>query len=107
MSLNGRLQSGAPYNVTTGFDDNGDAFYNDRPPGVARNSLRGAYTTQTNFRLSWTVPVQTPRGAVRFQRGPRSPGGPGGRLGDGNRPPQRRFEMFLFVSNLLNRGNRS
>ena len=41
-SLNGRLQSGTPYNVTTGIDDNGDAIFNDRPSGTPRNSLRGA-----------------------------------------------------------------
>jgi hypothetical protein len=106
LSLNGRLQSGVPYNLTTGGDDNGDAIFNDRPIGVARNSLRGDYTTQTDFRLAWTVPVQGPRGAVGLQRGPGGPRGGGGRPGAGNQP-QRRIEMYLFVTNLLNRVNRS
>jgi hypothetical protein len=30
--------SGAPFNITTGFDDNHDTVINDRPPGVGRNS---------------------------------------------------------------------
>jgi outer membrane receptor for ferrienterochelin and colicin len=30
--------SGAPFNITTGFDDNHDTVINDRPPGVNRNS---------------------------------------------------------------------
>ena len=33
-SLNGRLQSGTPYNLTTGRDDNGDAIFSDRPAGT-------------------------------------------------------------------------
>ena len=35
-------QSGTPYTETTGVDTNGDGLFNDRLPGVARNSLRGA-----------------------------------------------------------------
>lgn len=30
--------SGAPYNITTGSDDNGDTSFNDRPAGLARNA---------------------------------------------------------------------
>lgn len=107
-SLNGRLNSGIPYNLTTGRDDNGDAIFNDRPLGASRNGLRGDFTTQTDLRISWTVPVQAPRGAIAFQRGPDGggPRGPGGRPGAGNQP-QRRFEMYLAVTNLLNRVNRS
>jgi hypothetical protein len=33
-------QSGVPYTETTGFDTNGDGVFNDRPAGVARNTLR-------------------------------------------------------------------
>jgi hypothetical protein len=93
VSLNGRLQSGAPYNATTGFDDNGDAIFNDRPLGVSRNSLRGDYTTQTDLRIAWTVPLQAPRGAVGLQRGPGGPGprGPGSRAGAGHQPPPAPF----------------
>jgi Carboxypeptidase regulatory-like domain len=35
-------QSGTPYTETTGVDSNGDGIFNDRLPGVSRNSLRGA-----------------------------------------------------------------
>lgn len=114
LSVNGRFQSGVPYNITTGVDGDKDAIFNDRPIGVPRNSLRGAFTTQNDLRISWTVPVQTPRGAIGFQRGPGGggprgpggPGGPGGRPGAGNQP-QRRFEMSLSITNLFNRVNRS
>lgn len=36
-----RLESGAPYNLTTGRDDNRDGIARDRPPGVSRHSLQG------------------------------------------------------------------
>jgi hypothetical protein len=117
-SLNGRFNSGAPYNLTTGRDENGDAIFNDRPIGTARNTLRGAYTTQTDFRLSWTIQTQRTNGSLAFfQRGPgggggggpRGPGGPGGGPGGpGARNNQgRRMEMYLSASNVFNRVNRS
>ena len=72
------LNSGRPYNVTTGFDDNQDGDVNDRPtysavcnslaatgrtisglscsnPSnafVTRNAFNGPYTWNTNFQLS-------------------------------------------------------
>ncbi len=110
-SINGRFQSGVPYNLTTGRDDNGDALFNDRPAATPRNALRGAFTTQTDMRLSWTIPWQRPNGSVTFQRGPGG-GGPRGPDhprpgGPGARNQGRRFEMYLFASNLFNRVNRS
>lgn len=44
--------SGAPYNHTTGRDDNLDFVNNDRPPGVRFNSLRGAPLFLTDLRLT-------------------------------------------------------
>ena len=45
-------RSGVPYNVTTGSDNNGDGNFNDRPPGVGRNSARAAPFWQCDVRLS-------------------------------------------------------
>jgi Carboxypeptidase regulatory-like domain len=50
--------SGRPYSITTGKDNNGDQVTNDRPAGLPRNSLRGpgsynvnmSYTKQFNLR---------------------------------------------------------
>lgn len=46
-------QSGAPYNITTGRDTNGDGFTNDRPallPGVlAANCVGGNFSYETGF----------------------------------------------------------
>jgi hypothetical protein len=48
-----RANSAMPYNITTGFDDNGDSVSNDRPEGVRRNSARGAAHWDVGTRLSW------------------------------------------------------
>ncbi len=50
-----RIQSGLPYNITTGFDNNGDTVSNDRPAGVTRNSGRGTMTVDVGARLTYSV----------------------------------------------------
>jgi hypothetical protein len=47
------LASAAPYNITTGFDENHDTVTNDRPAGVGRNSARGAGQVDLTVRLGW------------------------------------------------------
>lgn len=44
--------SGAPFNITTGSDDNGDGVANDRPLGVTRNTGDGPGFMQTDLRVS-------------------------------------------------------
>ncbi len=48
------FNTGSPYSVTTGFDDNNDSIVNDRPAGVRRNSERGPNFTSLDLRLSKT-----------------------------------------------------
>jgi hypothetical protein len=48
-----QANSAMPYNITTGFDDNGDSVSNDRPTGVSRNSGRGAGRFDMGVRLGW------------------------------------------------------
>jgi hypothetical protein len=55
-----RANSGLPYNITTGFDDNGDSVSNDRPQGVKRNSAHGAGQWDVSARLSWSFGFGTP-----------------------------------------------
>jgi hypothetical protein len=105
------LQSGTPYNVTTGRDENGDALFNDRPDGEKRNSRRGAMTTQTDMRVSWIItgrPINASAGQAPFSA-QRGPGGGGPRGGPGGRPGQReqgkRLEMYVSAQNLFNRVN--
>ena len=47
--------SGLPYDITTGFDDNGDTLANDRPLGVTRNTGRGPSTVQLDVRITKTL----------------------------------------------------
>src|SRR5260370_7201767 len=49
--------SGAPFDITTGFDNNGDTVATDRPPGVTRNTGRGPGTVQLDVRLAKTFNV--------------------------------------------------
>ena len=53
LGLTFNASSATPYNVTTGFDDNGDTVSNDRPAGVRRNSARGAGRWDVGTRLSY------------------------------------------------------
>src|SRR5262245_61792376 len=49
--------SGSPYTITTGRDNNGDQATNDRPAGYARNSERGPgrYNVDLNFTKQWSL----------------------------------------------------
>ena len=53
-NVNLASNSGTPYTITTGVDNNGDSIFNDRPSGVGRNSLRTPwqYTWSSNFSYS-------------------------------------------------------
>jgi hypothetical protein len=46
------LNSGIPYNITTGFDDNHDTVPNDRPLGVGRNTGAGPGYASVDFHFS-------------------------------------------------------
>jgi hypothetical protein len=50
-----RVQSGTPYNITTGRDDNGDTVSNDRPAGITRNTGLGTAQIDLGLRLSWSL----------------------------------------------------
>ena len=102
-----------PYNVTTGFDDNGDTVSNDRPAGVGRNSARGAGRWDAGARLSWTFGFGTRANTGAPGGGPqiviRTIGGPaaesmGGFTG-GAENKRWRFELYLAGTNLFNRTN--
>ncbi len=49
-----KIDSPLPYTITTGFDDNGDTIFNDRPNGALRNGERGAWRRQLDLGLSYT-----------------------------------------------------
>jgi hypothetical protein len=108
-------RSGAPYNLTTGRDDNGDTVFNDRPAGVPRNSLTGHGMWDVAARLTY---------AFGFGEKPPSTAGPGGGqmimirsagggagdllggLSSGGADNKRiRIELFVAAANLFNNVN--
>ena len=104
VSLNVNAQSGAPYTVLTGRDDNGDGIFNDRPAGIGRNTLRTAMQATVNVQLGY-----------QFAFGQTAALPPGiGVFGGGNTAQVRtfdqgsaryRFSVFVLAFNLLNRAN--
>jgi hypothetical protein len=105
-----RLQSGLPFNITTGRDDNGDTVSNDRPAGMTRNLGRGTAQVDIGARLSWSIGFGTkpPAGAggpqVRIIRG--GDADPLGSMG-GADGLNKRYTMELFAQayNLTNHLN--
>ncbi len=54
-NLNFSATSAGAYNIRTGFDDNGDLIFNDRPVGVGRNAARGSGTWTMNGNFAYTL----------------------------------------------------
>ena len=75
--------TGTPYNITTGFDDNNDSIFNDRPAGVGRNSVRTSSQATVSANLSYSIGVGGSATAARAQE---RPGGGGDRGGPGDGP---------------------
>ncbi|HEX4951057.1 MAG TPA: carboxypeptidase regulatory-like domain-containing protein [Blastocatellia bacterium] len=108
--------SAMPYNITTGFDNNGDAVINDRPAGVIRNSARGAGQFNLGTRLSWAFgfgKVKEQAGGQTMQvriirSGNDSDGGLGMMPGAGMSLNDKRYktEFYVQAANLLNNVNR-
>jgi hypothetical protein len=101
--------SALPYNITTGFDDNGDTVINDRPLGVGRNSARGASRWEIGSRLSWGKdfgPEQQQTGGMQV-RMVRVGGGDGAAAPSlpGAATRKYRLEFYAQAFNVLNHAN--
>ncbi len=68
MNLGLTALTAAPYTMRTGFDNNGDLIFNDRLPGVGRNSLRGQGQRTINMAVNYSRVLG---------RRPEGPSGPG------------------------------
>jgi hypothetical protein len=108
-----QANSAMPYNITTGFDDNGDTVSNDRPLGIGRNSARGAGRFDMGIRLGWGFGFGRPKeeaGAggpqVRVIHGGNSDmlGSMGGVSGINKRW---RGELYVQSYNIFNHTNRT
>jgi hypothetical protein len=57
------MASGAPFDITTGSDDNRDGNVNDRPAGITRNTGRGPGMAQVDLRFTTILRAPRPRSA--------------------------------------------
>jgi hypothetical protein len=111
VAVNVRGMSGAPYNITTGRDDNGDGVFNDRPAGTRRNAALTASQWDLGLRLSYSVSFGPPLdssggggGMMVVMRSGEGGGMPGG-MGSG--PSNKRFRVDFYASaqNVTNHDN--
>ena len=105
--------SATPYNITTGFDNNHDFVFNDRPAGVSRNSARGAGQWDLDTRLSWRFGFGKPRAATgaRMRVQTVRVGEGGGDMGPmpgmgGEKGKRWMFQLYVQAYNLLNHVNK-
>jgi len=113
VAVSTAARSGAPYNRTTGRDDNGDTVFNDRPAGAGRNSLVSHGMWDVAARLTYAFgfgekpPSSTPGGGQMIMI--RGGGGAGdllSALGGGGAENKRiRLELFASATNLFNNVN--
>jgi hypothetical protein len=90
--------SGSPYTITTGIDENGDSIFNDRPFDVPRNSVRLPWRSTISANVSYLIPIGKAPGPEGGRRGgPQARGG--GR--------QKGVSISMSAQNLFNRYNYS
>jgi Carboxypeptidase regulatory-like domain len=105
VSFNVSMNSGSPYTIRTGRDDNGDLIFNDRPAGVGRNTERTPWQWTINpvVQYSWgfgTRPNVLPPGVTVIT------GGGVPTVQNFQQDPTRyRVSVFVQVQNLTNRPN--
>jgi hypothetical protein len=107
-TLNGN--TAPPYNITTGYDDNGDTVSNDRPAGVGRNAARAASRWDLGARLGYAFGFGRRPGAdgaggpqVIMIRG--GADAPMGGFSGGAEDKRWRIELYVAATNVLNHTN--
>jgi hypothetical protein len=96
-SLTLAANTGTPYTITTGLDNNGDSIFNDRPAGIGRNSVRTPGQSTLSANLSYSVGIGAPRLSTALQE-----------RGGGRAAPaagRYRLSFILSATNLTNRPN--
>jgi hypothetical protein len=109
VNVNVRASSGTPYNITTGFDDNGDGVFGDRPAGVGRNTARTTAQWDIGLRVSYAIGIG--KRAQATGAGPQavmiSMGGGGVQSGfsGGANDARYRIELYASGQNITNHRN--
>jgi Carboxypeptidase regulatory-like domain len=103
VGFNLNAASAAPYTIRTGYDNNGDLIFNDRPAGVTRNTERAAsqFTINMNVGYGWSFgkPVGGPPGIAVFA------GGGAPTVQSVDQGARYRIQFFVQAQNLTNRNN--
>lgn len=114
VSLTARVQSGTPYTITTGLDDNRDGVFSDRPAGVGRNSVTTSAQWDVGARVSYVIGLGEPAQAGGGAGGTQvmvAIGGSGGGMPAGgiavSGPGDKRFRLEFYASaqNVTNHHN--
>src|SRR5262249_31223130 len=109
-SLSLSANTGTPYTITTGLDNNGDFFFNDRPDGVGRNTLRTSSQWNLSGFFSYSLGFGKKTSVVPF-----GGGGPIMIMAAGGAPaaismapsdiPKYRMTIFVNMFNITNHAN--
>ncbi len=97
-------QSGSPYTLRTGRDDNQDGSNNDRPAGVPRNSLTGPSFFEVGMNLSKSVQLRSDQVLIAGENG-RPTTGPAAGGGYYGLRTGLRMTITAEIQNLLNKVN--
>jgi hypothetical protein len=98
--------SAPPYTIRTGYDDNGDLIFNDRPFGVGRNSARAASMWMSYASAQYVINFG--KRLVPTGQGVLVTSGGGGRTVDlmgGQSVPRYRLTLTLGAQNATNHAN--
>ena len=109
VALNFRAQSGTPYTITTGRDNNGDGVFNGRPAGVGRNSAWTTGQWDLGARVSYAIGFGTRQAAgegggqtVMIRMGAADMAGG---FGGGAADKRYRVEVYVAAQNVTNHNN--
>jgi hypothetical protein len=112
ITLTARAQSGSPYNITTGKDNNEDGVFNDRPAAVSRNSALAAAQWDIGARVSYAIgfgqrPANSGGGGTQVMVMIGGPGGgmPAGGISGGADSKRYRIELYAAAQNVTNHPN--
>jgi hypothetical protein len=109
-----QASSATPYNITTGFDNNGDTVSNDRPQGAGRNSARGTGRWDLGTRLGWGFGFGKPKESaggggpqIKVIRGGEGSDMLGAMGGMQMNTKRFRGELYVQAYNVFNHANRT